>query len=73
MALYVPAMDIWKLPPARRASLQPGQWVRAGPQGPLGRYMGQGRAGSDVVAWRDNARGRQGYGAALRRYAKQIG
>lgn len=68
---YVPALDVWPLPPRARAALQPGQWVTAGPGGPRGRYLGQTPAGSDVVAWADNARGRgRGYGAALRAYAK---
>ena len=70
---YVPALDVWPLPPKARAALQPGQWVTAGPGGPLGRYMGQTAAGSDVVAWAGNAKGRPGYGAALRTYAKAHG
>lgn len=67
---YAPALDIWPLPPRARAALQPGQWVTAGPNGPRGRYLGQTRSGSDVVAWAGNAKGRPGYGAALRAYAK---
>ena len=70
---YVKTLDIWPLPARARAALHPGQWVRAGPGGPLGRYMGQTRAGADVVAWRDNARGRLGYGRALRTYARANG
>jgi hypothetical protein len=69
--LYVPAFDVWGLPPYLRAAILPGQWVTAGPGGPLGRYMGQTRAESDVVAWQGNAKGRgRSYGAALRAYAK---
>lgn len=67
---FAPALDVWSLDPAARAALQPGQWVTAGPGGPKGRYLGQRPGGSDVVAWSDNARGRPGYGAALRAYAK---
>jgi hypothetical protein len=67
---FRPAVDVWALDPAGRAALQPGQWVTAGPGGAKGRYLGQTRGGSDVVAWADNARGRPGYGAALRAYAK---
>lgn len=67
---FRPAVDVWALDPAGRAALHPGQWVTAGPDGPKGRYLGQTRGGSDVVAWSDNARGRPGYGAALRAYAK---
>jgi hypothetical protein len=69
-ARYLPALDVWSLDPAARAALQPGQWVTAGPGGPKGRYLGQRPGGSDVVAWSDNARGRPGYGASLRAYAK---
>ena len=65
---YVKALDIWPLPPKSRAALQVGQWVTAGPNGPKGRYMGQKRGGTDVVAWSGNGRGRN-YLRALRAYA----
>ena len=69
--LYVPAFNVWALPDYLRAAILPGQWVRAGEGGPLGRYLGQTRGGSDVVAWQGNAKGRgPSYGAALRAYAK---
>jgi hypothetical protein len=67
---YAPAFDIWTVPGYLRGLIQPGQWVTAGPNGPRGRYMGQKPGGSDVVAWQNNARGRKGYGAALRAYAR---
>ena len=67
---YIPTLDIWELSPLQRKLLQPGQWVKAGPNGARGRYLGQTRTGSDVVAWQDNARGKPGYGTALRAYAK---
>lgn len=68
--LFVRAFDVWPLPDYARAVILPGQWVTAGPGGPRGRYMGQTAGGSDVVAWAGNAKGRPGYGAALRAYAK---
>lgn len=69
---YVPALDVWPLPPQARAALHPGQWVTAGPGGPRGRYLGQTRGGSDVVAWQEGAPkgGRRARVAALRAYAK---
>lgn len=67
---YLPAVDVWSLDETARAALQPGQWVTAGPDGAKGRYLGQTRGGSDVVAWCDNARGRPGYVSSLRAYAK---
>lgn len=67
---YVATLDVWPLPPKARAALQPGQWVKAGPDGPRGQYLGQ-RNGSDVVAWAGNRRGRgPAYVRALRAYAK---
>lgn len=71
--LFCRAFDVWTLPDYLRASILPGQWVTAGPNGPKGRYMGQTRGGCDVVAWAGNAKGRPGYGAALRAYAKGAG
>ena len=67
---FRPLFDIWNIPPAERAAIQPGQWVQAGPQGPVGQYMGQKRGGTDVVAWRGH-----GYSAkrkAYRQYATAI-
>lgn len=54
MARYQPTIDIHKLDQRDRAKLQPGQWVRAGENGPTGRFYGSGS--SDVVAWLGNAR-----------------
>ncbi|MEQ8308038.1 MAG: hypothetical protein RIA09_15890 [Hoeflea sp.] len=67
---YTPTLDIWSLPPEIRAKIQPGQWVKAGPNGARGRYLGQTKTGSDVVAWEHNARGKPGYLSTLRAYAK---
>lgn len=71
---FRPMFDIWKVQPADRAAIQPGQWVQAGPQGPVGQYMGQKRnGGTDVVAWR-NGTGK-GFAAkrkAYRQYATAI-
>jgi len=33
--LYVPAFDIWTVPGYLRGLIQPGQWVTAGPNGPV--------------------------------------
>lgn len=68
--VYSPAFDIWQVPAYLRGGILPGQWVTAGPGGPKGRYMGQRPGQVDVVAWQGNAKGRPGYGAALRAYAK---
>ena len=70
MARYTPTIDIWALDDNERAALAIGQWVTAGPDGPLGRFLGQGR--STVVAWQGNARGShdyRGYQRSLRAYA----
>ncbi|SCX31089.1 hypothetical protein DSM25558_5116 [Agrobacterium sp. DSM 25558] len=49
MARFSKTVDIWNLSPEAIAKLQPGQWVKAGPDGTKGRFMGQGA--STVVAW----------------------
>ena len=70
---FQPTIDIWSLTDEQRASLQPGQWVMAGPSGPRGRFLGQGR--TTVVGWLDNARGHRSYRAymrTLRDYARSI-
>jgi hypothetical protein len=73
MARYTKRVDVWSLPPEARGALQPGQHVEAGPHGARGIYLGQGRGGSDVVAWEGNARGRRAsYIRTLRDYAKGI-
>lgn len=56
MAHFQKTVDIYKLTPEERRALQPGQWVRAGEGGPVGRYFGQRSSGSDVCAWLNNAR-----------------
>jgi hypothetical protein len=78
---FRPLFDIWEVSPADRAAIQPGQWVQAGPQGPVGQYMGQKRSGTDVVAWRNTVyatkatTSERGYTAkrkAYRQYATAI-
>jgi hypothetical protein len=74
MSRYAPTLDIWALDDEARAALPVGQWVTAGPDGPRGRFLGQGRA-STVVAWLGNARGSRdyrGYMATLRTYARSV-
>lgn len=71
MARFRPTLDIWELDETERSQLQPGQWVTAGPDGPRGRFYGEGR--STVVAWLGNARGRyRSYMATLRDYGRSI-
>lgn len=71
MPAFRPALDIWELTDAQRAELPIGQWVTAGPDGPKGRFYGQGR--STVVAWVGNARGRyRTYMAAVRDYGRTV-
>ena len=67
---FRPLINIWNVKPRDRAAIQPGQWIQAGPQGPIGQYLGQRKSGTDVVAWRgrDYASKR----ATLRQYAKAI-
>lgn len=73
---YAPAFDIWQTPPYLRAHILPGQWIFAGNPAQKGVYLGQGRAGSDVVAWLSNAKrsplGVRGYIRTLRQYAKGV-
>jgi len=73
---FAPAFDIWEVPPYLRAHILPGQWVYAGDRQHMGRYLGQGRAGSDVVAWANNWKrhplGAREYIRTLRTYAKGI-
>ena len=59
---FKPTIDVWALAPSERAAIQPGQWVKAGPNGPCGQYLGQRKGGSDVVAWQ----GRHAFAAARR-------
>lgn len=73
MARFQRTVDIWAMTPEQRAKLLPGQYVKAGPEGPIGRFWGEGRA-STVVAWLGNARGRGwAYHRALRDYAISCG
>lgn len=73
MSRFQPTIDIWELDDEQRARLQPGQWVTAGPDGPRGRFLGQGR--STVVGWLGNARGHRSYRdymRTLRTYARTL-
>jgi hypothetical protein len=68
---FTKTVNIWELSTEERAKLQPGQWVRAGENGALGRFFGEGR--STVVAWLGNAKGSRdyrGYMATLRDYGR---
>jgi hypothetical protein len=67
---FRPLINIWNVKPADRAAIQPGQWVQAGPQGPIGQYLGQKKSGTDVVAWKGRAYSAKR--ATLRQYAKAI-
>lgn len=49
MAIFVKTLDIWSLTDEQIAALQPGQYVKAGPNGGVGRFYGKGA--STVVAW----------------------
>lgn len=49
MAIFVKTVDIWALTDEQISALQPGQYVRAGKDGPVGRFFGKGA--STVVAW----------------------
>ncbi|KUL94308.1 hypothetical protein DK26_14930 [Bosea sp. WAO] len=74
MARFRATLDIWPLSDAERAALPVGQWVTAGPDGPRGRFYGQGRA-STVVAWVGNARRSRdyaGYMRAIRDYGRSV-
>lgn len=75
---FIKAFDIHHVPAELRKHIQPGQWVFNSDPASVGRYMGQLKGGTDVVAWQRNARGhkrlehgQRGYYAALRTYAKQ--
>lgn len=71
MPAFRPTLDIWELTDEQRAELPIGQWVTAGPDGPKGRFYGQGR--STVVAWLGNARGRyRAYMATIRDYGRTV-
>jgi hypothetical protein len=73
---YQKAFDIWQTPDYLRGHILPGQWIFAGDRAHMGRYLGQGRAGSDVVAWRGNyknhPKGARAYIRTLRQYAKGV-
>lgn len=55
MGKYTRTVNIWNLDTEQRRKLQIGQWVRAGYDGPIGRFYGEGAV--TVVAWLGNARG----------------
>lgn len=73
MARYRSTIDIYTLNDDQRAKLQPGQWIGNGSTEPTGRWMGMGRAGTAIAAWRGNARqakgGPRAYYRAIRDYA----
>jgi len=50
---YQPTINIWDVPSADRSSLQRGQWVKAGKDGPKGVWIGQKENGIDVVMWHE--------------------
>ncbi len=64
MSRFFPAFDIWPLSDDQRAAIPAGQWVTAGPDGPKGRFFGQGA--TTVVAWVGNARGSRNYREYMR-------
>lgn len=72
MARFAPRIDVHTLTPEQRKALQPGQHITA--SGAKGRWVGQTPHGTDVAAWRDNARrhpeGSQAYYKILRSYAQ---
>lgn len=49
-------INLYAFPRELVKHLQPGQWVAAGDNGPLGRFYGVKRSGVVVVAWKDNAK-----------------
>lgn len=75
MARFAKTVDVHTLTPEQRAALQPGQHITA--SGAKGRWIGQTIHGTDVAAWRDNAKnhpaGARGYYRALRDYARRSG
>lgn len=64
MARFQPTIDIWQLSHEQRRALPIGQWVRAGVDGPLGRFFGEGAI--TVVAWVGNARASRNYREYMR-------
>jgi len=67
------AIDIYNFPPELLKHLPAGQWVKAGEDGPLGRFYGVKKTGTVVVAWKDNAKNTKdyfGYCKGLYNYAK---
>ena len=55
------AIDIYNFPSELLKYLQPGQWVKAGPYGDLGRFYGIKKSGIVVVAWKNNAKNSNEY------------
>jgi len=73
MNRFRPTLDIWPLTDEERRALPIGQWVTAGPDGPRGRFYGEGR--STVVAWLGNAKASRdyaGYMRAIRDYGRSV-
>lgn len=68
MATFKKTVDIWAMTAEQIAALQPGQWVKAGPDGPSGRFFGHGA--STVVAWSRRLPKGKRYFEYLKRYAQ---
>ena len=64
---YHKTIDIWHMPEYLRKHIHAGQWVSIG--GVKGRYLGQTKAGVDVVSWINTAQNIQ----AKRAYALAYG
>ena len=72
---YTKIVNIWAMQDAEIATLQPGQWVEAGPGGNRGQFWGITRTGTVVVAWYQNAKNSgnyKKYNETLRNYAKSM-
>ena len=54
--VFSKAIDIWNFPRELLKYLPAGQWVKAGPDGDLGRFYGVKKSGTIVVAWKNNAK-----------------
>lgn len=67
MCKFTKTVDIWALTEEQIKKLQPGQWVKAGPDGTRGRFFGHGA--STVVAWEKRLPRGVRYFEYLTRYA----
>lgn len=68
MSKFLPTINIDNLSSEERKALQPGQWVRAGEDGPTGRFFGEGA--STVVAWSKRLPKGKRHFEYLKRYAQ---